>query len=57
MMDRIENAIHGLEIERECVSRECDRQCEKCDLVQNREWLIGVYDDAIAMLKAMVECV
>ena len=56
-MDKLENAIRGLEIERECVSRECDRQCEKCDLVQNREWLIGVFDDAIAMLKSRVPMV
>jgi hypothetical protein len=50
MMDR-KNVIKGLQIERECVSRDCDRDCGKCDLVQEREWLLSVYDDAIALLK------
>ena len=47
-----ENVIKGLQIERECVSRDCDRDCGKCDLVQDRDWLLSVYDDAIALLKA-----
>lgn len=46
-----ENVIKGLQIERECVSRDCDRDCGKCDLVQERDWLLSVYDDAIALLK------
>ncbi len=54
MHDR-ENVIRGLQIERECVSRDCDRDCGKCDLVQEREWLLTVYDDAIAMLKEQDE--
>lgn len=45
------NVIKGLQIERECVSRDCDRDCGKCDLVQDRDWLLSVYDDAIALLK------
>lgn len=49
-MDR-EKVIKGLQIERECVSRDCDRDCGKCDLVQEREWLLSVYDDAIALLE------
>lgn len=49
-MDR-EKVIKGLQIERECVSRDCDRDCGKCDLVQEREWLLSVYDGAIALLK------
>lgn len=49
-MDR-EKVIKGLQIERECVSRDCDRDCGKCDLVQDMDWLLSVYDNAIAMLK------
>jgi hypothetical protein len=50
MLDR-EKVIKGLQIERECVSRDCDRNCGNCDLVQERDWLLSVYDDAITMLK------
>ena len=50
MPDR-EKVIKGLLIERECVSRDCDRDCGKCDLVQDRDWLLSVYDDALALLK------
>lgn len=46
-----ENVIKGLQIERECVSRDCDRDCGKCDLVQDRDWLLSVYDDAITLLE------
>lgn len=50
MMDR-ETIIKGLQIERECVSRDCDRDCGKCDLVQDRDWLLAVYDGALELLK------
>ena len=50
MIDR-KKVIKGLQIERECVSRDCDRDCGKCDLVQDRDWLLSVYDDALALLK------
>lgn len=50
MIDR-EKVIKGLQIERECVSRNCDRDCGKCDLVQDRDWLLSVYDDALALLE------
>lgn len=49
-MDR-ETIIKGLEIERECVSRDCDRNCLACDLVQDRDWLLSVYDGALELLK------
>lgn len=45
------NVIRGLEIERECVSRDCDRECGKCDLAQDKEWLLKVYDDALELLR------
>ena len=50
-MTDMKKVIKGLQIERECVSRDCDRDCGKCDLVQDRDWLLSVYDDAIAILK------
>ena len=50
-MADIEKVIKGLQIERECVSRDCDRNCGQCDLVQDRDWLLSVYDDAIELLK------
>jgi hypothetical protein len=50
MSDR-EKVIKGLQIERECVSRDCDRDCGNCDLVQDRDWLLSVYDGALALLK------
>ena len=55
-MDR-EKVIKGLQIERECVSRDCNRDCGKCDLVQEREWLLSVYDGAIALLKEQEETI
>ena len=50
MLD-IKEVIKGLQIERECVSRNCDRECGKCDLVQERDWLLAVYDGALELLK------
>ena len=50
-MPDLGKVIKGLQIERECVSRDCDRDCGKCDLVQDRDWLLSVYDDAIELLK------
>lgn len=50
MADR-EEIIRGLQIERECVSMDCDRDCGKCDLVQDRDWLLSVYDGALELLK------
>lgn len=50
MTDR-EEIIRGLQIERECVSRDCDRDCARCDLVQDRDWLLSVYDGALELLE------
>ena len=54
-MPDMKKVIKGLEIERECVSRDCDRDCGKCDLVQERDWLLSVYDGAITLLKEQAE--
>jgi len=45
-----DEVIHILEIERECISRNCDRNCGQCDLVQEQETLLDAYDSAIALL-------
>lgn len=46
-----EEMLRGLQTERECVSRDCDRNCSLCDLAVDREWLLDVYDTAIESLK------
>ena len=46
--------ITGLRIERECVSRDCDRDCANCDIVQERDWLLLVYDNAIRILEELI---
>lgn len=43
--------IKYLKIERECISRDCDRNCGECDLVQEQETLLDAYDSAIALLE------
>lgn len=43
--------IRGLRIERECVSRDCNRDCANCDIVQERDWLLQVYDGAIEVIE------
>lgn len=45
--------ITGLRIERECVSRDCNRDCANCDIVQERDWLIDVYNEAIQLLEEL----
>ena len=54
--------IKLLSIERECVNRNnqqfgynCDRNCSKCDLVQNKDELIEMYDMAITLLKSSIQ--
>lgn len=49
-MDKNE-VIKYLKIERECISRDCDRNCGKCDLVQEQETLLEAYNSAIALLE------
>ena len=44
----ISGAIELLELERECVSRDCDRECQNCDLSQVREKLLAAYGGVIA---------
>mgnify|MGYP007038222773 CR=1 FL=1 len=48
-----ERMIELLKIERECVQRgnTCDRNCAKCDLVQDDKELIEMYDNVIFTLE------
>ncbi|MBR3739477.1 MAG: hypothetical protein IKN04_03345 [Clostridia bacterium] len=47
----LERVIELLSIEKECVSRNCDRNCEVCDLSQDRSELLKAYKIAIQELK------
>lgn len=38
-----------LKTERECVSRDCNRDCANCELSLEREEIVNVYDALIAM--------
>lgn len=40
-----------------CVSRECDRCCESCDLVQDRDELIAAFRETIRVLEAVANAV
>lgn len=51
-MTDLEKAIQWLEIERECVVRDCDRDCGQCDLAQDLETILSACDDVISLLKA-----
>ena len=42
-----ERIIELLSIERECVSRDCNRDCGACELVQDRKELLTMYDAVI----------
>lgn len=46
----LSRAIELLGIERECVSRDCDRDCGRCDLVQERSELLEMYDEVIRVI-------
>lgn len=48
-------AISFLKIERECVSRNCDRNCGACDLAQDREKLLSAFDCAIQYMTEHTE--
>lgn len=51
MPDR--KTIELMHTELACVSRECDRHCENCDLVQDRDELIAAFREAIRVLEAV----
>lgn len=50
-----DEAIKVLEIERECVSRDCDKECAKCDLVMDRKTILGAYDLILKILTPAIK--
>ena len=44
-------AVKYIQIEKECINRDCDRNCAKCDIVQEVDDLNSVYDAAIKALE------
>lgn len=48
-----QEVLNGLRVEQECVSRDCNRDCANCDIVQEKDWLLLVYDNAIRMLEEL----
>ena len=56
MLDR--RTIKLMRTELACVSRdECDRHCENCDLVQNRDELIAAFHEVIRFLEAATNAI
>ena len=51
----LQRKIELLEAERDCIRRRdedpCDRKCADCDLVQDSEELLEMYNDLIVTLK------
>ena len=45
-----DEAIKILEIERECVSRDCNKGCAWCDLGIDRKTILGAYDLILKIL-------
>lgn len=43
--------LRVLKTERECVSRDCDRNCGACDLSLDRAEILSAYDTLIALLE------
>lgn len=44
-------AVKYIQIEKECINRDCDRNCAKCDIVQEVDDLNSAYDAAIKSLE------
>lgn len=43
-----------MQIEKECINRDCDRNCAKCDIVQDIDELNSAYDVVIKALKKQI---
>ena len=51
----IREVINGLKDERMCVSSTCELNCENCELLKDKEYLLSVYDNAIAILEVQAK--
>ena len=47
--------LNVLKTERECVSRDCDRNCGKCELSLEQSEILSAYDTLISMLSDPAE--
>ena len=43
-----------MQIEKECINRDCDRNCAKCDIVQDINELNSAYDVVIKALEKQI---
>lgn len=55
MLINVNEARRLLLIEKECINRECDRNCAECDIVQTEEDLNAAYDIAIKAVEKQIE--
>jgi len=46
-IDNLNLILNVMKTERECVSRNCDRDCAKCDLVMDSDSILLTYDEII----------
>lgn len=53
---KLQDVIKVVETERECVGRDCDRDCGKCDLVMDRDIILEAYDEVLKSLNSK-ECI
>lgn len=51
------HTIELMHIELACISRECDRHCENCNLMQDRDELIMAFQEAIRVLEIVANAV
>lgn len=56
----IQRMIKLLQIEKECITRNdgvnCDRNCAKCDLVQDSQELLEMYEEVINFIRVHGLC-
>ena len=46
-----DKVIKIIETERECVRRDCDRDCGRCDLVMDKTDILLAYNEVLKMLR------
>lgn len=57
MTEKIKRAISIIENEKECVQRDCDRDCSRCELVKEESEIVCAFDLAIRSLQAWEEVI
>lgn len=51
----LKRMVELLEIEKECVGRNCNRDCGNCDLVQDAGELLEMYTEVAGLLRIIVD--